>query len=77
MPFDQQVKGVELGINGYLTDIWEVTANYTHLNDKITATGDPLSLGKVGAQYAARCRQFLDHRRTHAGVDDRRRASPP
>ena len=46
MPFDQHVKGVELGINGYVTDIWEVTANYTHLNDKITATSDPLSLGK-------------------------------
>ncbi len=46
MPFDQHVKGVELGINGYVTDIWEVTANYTHLNDKITATSDPESLGK-------------------------------
>jgi catecholate siderophore receptor len=45
-PFNQQVKGVELGINGYITAIWEMTANYTHLNDKITATGDPLSLGR-------------------------------
>jgi catecholate siderophore receptor len=45
-PFDQEVKGIELGINGYVTDIWEVTANYTHLNDKITETSDPLSLGK-------------------------------
>ena len=48
MPFDQHVKGVELGINGYVTDIWELTANYTHLNDKITKiapTADPLSLG--------------------------------
>ena len=44
-PFDQQVKGIEFGINGYVTDIWEMTANYTHLNDKITKTGDPLSLG--------------------------------
>jgi catecholate siderophore receptor len=47
MPFDQRVKGVELGVNGYVTDIWEITANYTHLNDKITATTDPLSLGKT------------------------------
>ncbi|HEY6620727.1 MAG TPA: TonB-dependent receptor, partial [Steroidobacteraceae bacterium] len=44
-PFDQQVKGFEFGINGYITDSWEMTANYTHLNDKITKTSDPLSLG--------------------------------
>jgi catecholate siderophore receptor len=46
-PFDQEVKGVELGMNGYLTRIWELTANYTHLDDRITATTDPLSLGKL------------------------------
>ena len=46
MPFDQHVQGVELGINGYLTDTWEVSANYTHLRDKITATSDPLAQGK-------------------------------
>jgi catecholate siderophore receptor len=46
-PFDQRVKGVELGINGYVMEEWEVAANYTHLNDKITATSDPLSLGKL------------------------------
>jgi catecholate siderophore receptor len=45
-PFDQEVKGVEIGINGYVTKIWEITANYTHLDDRITATADPLSLGK-------------------------------
>jgi catecholate siderophore receptor len=45
-PFDQHVQGVELGINGYVTDIWEVSANYTLLRDKITATSDPMSLGK-------------------------------
>jgi catecholate siderophore receptor len=45
-PFDQQVRGVELGINGHVTEIWEVTANYTHLSDKITATADSLSQGK-------------------------------
>jgi catecholate siderophore receptor len=45
MPFDQHVQGVEVGINGYITDIWEITANYTHLSDKITATTDPLSQG--------------------------------
>jgi catecholate siderophore receptor len=45
-PFDQEVKGLEIGINGYVTKIWEITANYTHLDDRITATTDPLSLGK-------------------------------
>jgi catecholate siderophore receptor len=46
-PFDQRVKGVELGINGYVSDKVEVTANYTHLDDRIAASTDPLSLGKV------------------------------
>jgi catecholate siderophore receptor len=46
MPFDQHVKGVEVGIDGYVTEICEITANYTHLSDKITKTGDPLSQGK-------------------------------
>jgi len=46
-PFDQRVKGVEVGMNGYLTSIWEIAANYTHLNDTITATSDPLSQGKM------------------------------
>jgi len=46
-PFNQRVKGVEVGINGYVMEEWEVAANYTHLDDKITATSDPLSLGKM------------------------------
>jgi catecholate siderophore receptor len=46
-PFDQRVKGVELGINGYLTEIWEVTANYSHLNDKIASSSDPRSQGRL------------------------------
>ncbi len=46
-PFDQRVKGLELGINGYLTDIWELAANYSHLDDRITQSmDDPLSVGK-------------------------------
>lgn len=46
-PFDQRVKGLELGIDGYLTDIWELAANYSHLDDKITQSmDDPLSVGK-------------------------------
>jgi catecholate siderophore receptor len=46
-PFDQRVKGVEIGISGYLTGIWEVSANYSHLNDKITASTDPLFQGRL------------------------------
>ncbi len=46
MPFDQRVRGAEIGIDGRLTQIWEVTANFTHLNDRITASVDPSSLGK-------------------------------
>ena len=45
-PFDQRVKGVELGINGYLTEILEISTSYTHLDDRITATSDPGSQGK-------------------------------
>jgi catecholate siderophore receptor len=33
-------------MNGYLTEIFEVSANYTHLIDKITATSDPLAEDK-------------------------------
>jgi catecholate siderophore receptor len=46
-PFEQRVKGVEVGLDGYVTSIWKMTASYTHLDDKITATTDPLSLGKI------------------------------
>jgi catecholate siderophore receptor len=46
-PFDQRVKGLELSIDGHLTDIWELTAGYTHLDDKITASLDPLAVGKL------------------------------
>jgi catecholate siderophore receptor len=46
MPFDQRVKGIELGVSGYLTEEWEVRAAYTHLDDRIVATSDPLALGK-------------------------------
>jgi catecholate siderophore receptor len=46
-PFDQRVKGLEAGVNGYITSFWEISVNYTHLDDKITATTDPLSQGKL------------------------------
>jgi catecholate siderophore receptor len=46
-PFDQRVQGVELSIDGHLSDSWEVTAGYTHLDDKITRSFDPLAAGKL------------------------------
>jgi catecholate siderophore receptor len=46
MPFDQRVRGAEIGIDGDVVKIWEVAAHYTHLNDRITATRDPLAFGK-------------------------------
>ncbi|HME40063.1 MAG TPA: TonB-dependent siderophore receptor [Steroidobacteraceae bacterium] len=46
MPFDQRVKGVEAGINGHVTELWEVTLNYAHLDDKIDAGSNPLWVGK-------------------------------
>jgi catecholate siderophore receptor len=45
-PFDQHVEGVELGVNGYITSIWELAVNYTHMRDKVTASTDPLSIGQ-------------------------------
>jgi len=44
-PFNQRVKGIEIGIDGYVTDSLQITANYTHLSDKITSTGDHSSQG--------------------------------
>jgi catecholate siderophore receptor len=46
-PFDQRVRGAEFGFSGYVVDEWEVSGSYTHLHDRITATTDPLALGKV------------------------------
>jgi catecholate siderophore receptor len=46
-PFDQRVKGLELGIDASLAEIWHVAAAYTHLNDKISASSDPLTVGKL------------------------------
>ncbi|HTA65243.1 MAG TPA: TonB-dependent siderophore receptor, partial [Xanthomonadaceae bacterium] len=46
MPFDQRVRGIELGVQGYLTDHWEIFGGFSHLQDRITATTDPLALDK-------------------------------
>lgn len=47
VPFNQTVKGVEAGVAGHLSERWEINAGYTHLDDRITETTDPLALGKV------------------------------
>jgi catecholate siderophore receptor len=52
-PFDQRVRGVEVGLNGYLSDEWEIAAHYTHLEDKITATSDLDALGKTAPNIPA------------------------
>ena len=73
-PFDQEVKGVELGASGYLTDIWEITANYSHLNDKITANStDPLSVGKFAPNTPHDAANVWTHGRTRLGLGCGRR----
>ncbi|ODU74515.1 MAG: TonB-dependent receptor [Rhodanobacter sp. 68-29] len=44
----QRVDGVEIGVNGKLTERWTVYGGYTHLDSKLVkaAPGDPASLGK-------------------------------
>jgi catecholate siderophore receptor len=51
--FDQRVEGVEVGVTGYLTSQWEVTAGYTHLRDRITGSDtDPGAIGKLAPNVA-------------------------
>ena len=51
--FDQQVQGLEVGVTGHLTSEWEVTAGYTHLRDRITASSnDPASVGNQAPNIA-------------------------
>jgi catecholate siderophore receptor len=46
VPFDQRVLGAELGASGYITSQLEIQAAYTHLDDRIAASTDPLAIGK-------------------------------
>jgi catecholate siderophore receptor len=46
VPYDQRVLGAELGMSGHLTDELEIFASYTHLDDRISLTSDPLALNK-------------------------------
>jgi catecholate siderophore receptor len=46
VPYDQRVLGAEVGASGHVTDELEVFASYTHLDDRISLTSDPLALKK-------------------------------
>jgi catecholate siderophore receptor len=46
VPFDQRVLGAEFGASGYITNQLELQAAYTHLDDRIAASTDPLAIGK-------------------------------
>lgn len=43
---NQRVDGFELGINGHLTDRWEIIAGYTYLDGKTVASNTPGIVGK-------------------------------
>ena len=46
-PFDQRVLGLELGASGYVADGLEIKAGYSHLDDRISESTDPLASGKL------------------------------
>jgi catecholate siderophore receptor len=43
---DQRVQGFELGVNGYITEKWEVYAGYTYLDAKTIASGTAAYVGR-------------------------------
>ena len=46
LPFDEAVKGLELGLTGHISPQWELSTSYTHLLAKIVSTTDPEALGR-------------------------------
>jgi catecholate siderophore receptor len=66
--FDQRVEGLELGLTGYITSEWEITAGYTHLRDRITESdADPDSIGKLAPNVARdSANAWLTYEPTHA-----------
>jgi catecholate siderophore receptor len=42
---EQQVDGVEIGVNGQLTDRWSVLAGYSHLKSEFSRSNNPLEQG--------------------------------
>ena len=49
---NQRVDGLELGITGRLTQKWEITAGYTHLDGKTLASSNASTVGKQLANVA-------------------------
>lgn len=49
---NQRVDGLELGLSGHLTEKWELTAGYTHLNGKTLASSNTATVGKALANVA-------------------------
>ena len=43
---DQRVRGIELGLAGYVTPDWEILAGYTHLDTKTIKSSDPTQVGQ-------------------------------
>jgi catecholate siderophore receptor len=43
---DQRVRGAEFGLNGYLTDHWEISAAYTYLDGVTLSSGTAAYVGK-------------------------------
>lgn len=44
---NQRVQGLELGATGYLTEHWEITAGYAHLDPEITASATQGEVGRM------------------------------
>jgi len=44
---NQRVQGAEFGINGYLTEHWEIAAGYTLLDPKITSSTITGEVGRL------------------------------
>jgi catecholate siderophore receptor len=44
---DLRVRGVEFGVQGHLTDRWEILAGYTHLDATTVKSTDPRQVGKA------------------------------
>jgi catecholate siderophore receptor len=44
---DLRVRGIELGVQGHLTDKWEILAGYTHLDATTVKSTDPRQVGRA------------------------------
>jgi catecholate siderophore receptor len=44
---EQRVSGIELGVNGHVTDRWQVFGGYTFMDSRITSSNTPAEVGKA------------------------------